>query len=359
MSRFSGSVASISPLERFVRDYVELREGAWDEVEPQVYDVLVGSEMLRIAFDPEALPEHPQAQLASFGSPALDRMLRDAAERGSFAKLHLLPGNLHPHDLESRVRRAISLTEGLSLNVERARAMSFAQAVFWFEATFASDQKEQEILLVAMDMHYCREVRQIESLLNFSRLAAEPAMFLPEARRCGLRAAHRAAQQRVLRTAAAMANAKRRELAARTERQIGRMIRYYGQLRTELEEQARHAGPRGGDMQRYAARREAIAREEQLRVAELKCKSTMRLHLRLSNVLVIAQPKLLVTASIASRRGRLGALELVWDPLAESVEAALCPRCNQPTFSFSADRTGHICCQACVGAALSARAMRR
>ena len=181
------SMPATSPLEQFVQDYVDLREGAWDQIEPQVYDILLGPEMLRVAFDPEALPEHPQAQLASFGSPALDRMLHDAAARGAFSRLYLLPGNLNPHDLEYRLVRAISLGEGLSLGVDDARPMSFALAVFWFELTFTSDQKEQEILPVAIDMHYCRQQRQIDSLLDFDRLATAPALILPEARRCGVR----------------------------------------------------------------------------------------------------------------------------------------------------------------------------
>ena len=33
-----------SPLETFVRDYVETAGGAWDEVEPQVYDVILPTE---------------------------------------------------------------------------------------------------------------------------------------------------------------------------------------------------------------------------------------------------------------------------------------------------------------------------
>ena len=71
----------LSPLEQFVRDYAEARGGAWDQIEPRVYDLLIGSEITRVAFDPEALPEHPQAQLASLGSPLLDGLLADAAER--------------------------------------------------------------------------------------------------------------------------------------------------------------------------------------------------------------------------------------------------------------------------------------
>src|SRR5260370_30887447 len=91
-----------SPLEDFVRDYVEVIGGVWDEVEPEVYDVLLppgedaaaldtaGRGVLRIAFDPEALPEHPGAQLASFGTPLIDRLLTDALRRGRSAQLYLV-----------------------------------------------------------------------------------------------------------------------------------------------------------------------------------------------------------------------------------------------------------------------------
>ena len=83
-----------SPLEEFIRDYAENVGGAWDEVEPQVYDLLLpaaGKEshfleqsIVRVAFDPEAIPEHAGCQLASYGTPLVDRLL---AERGSGADL--------------------------------------------------------------------------------------------------------------------------------------------------------------------------------------------------------------------------------------------------------------------------------
>ena len=100
----------LSPLEQFVRDYAEARDGAWDQIEPRVYDLLIGSEITRVAFDPEALPEHPQTQLASLGSPLLDGLLADAAERWRCARFYRIGLNLHPHGLESRFRQAVSLS---------------------------------------------------------------------------------------------------------------------------------------------------------------------------------------------------------------------------------------------------------
>ena len=49
-------------------------------------------EMVRLVFDPEAIPEHPGAQLASYGTPLIDRLLADAVNRGRH--LDAVPGRL-------------------------------------------------------------------------------------------------------------------------------------------------------------------------------------------------------------------------------------------------------------------------
>ena len=61
------------------------------------------------------------------------------------------------------------------LHVEHARALHFAQGLFWFQAQFDSDQKEQQIVPVAMDLHYVRQVRHLDQLLDSARLAEQPA----------------------------------------------------------------------------------------------------------------------------------------------------------------------------------------
>src|SRR2546426_631771 len=107
-----------TPLEEFVRDYVQTVGGDWDEVEPQVYDLLLPTrsgprvweaEEVRVAFDPEAVPEHPGSQLASYGTPLVERFLEDAVERGRFGRLYMLGLNLTPHDLPSRIRKQLTL----------------------------------------------------------------------------------------------------------------------------------------------------------------------------------------------------------------------------------------------------------
>jgi hypothetical protein len=342
--------SAASPLEEFVRDYLETAGGAWDEVEPQVYDVLlpdagpVGG-MQRIAFDPEALPEHPGAQLASFGTPFINHLLHDAVERGRAARFYLVGLNLAPHDLTATVRRALVLAPHLTWQTEHVRALHFPQAVFWFQAEFVSDQKEQEILPVAMDLHYRREVRHLERLFDRSRLSDTPSQPLAEARHAGLAGAYALARDQVLRSLGTLASIRNRDLSERLERQVKRMTRYYADLRGELENSARRGRDEEAEV-RMAARRQAIDREEQVRIAELRQKNTLRVQLRLLQLLVIEQPKLLVRGRVLTERFA-APLELVWDPLIEAVEAPPCPACGRPGYAFAFTRQGRLVCPAC------------
>ena len=344
-----------SPLEAFLRDYAEVVGGLWEEVEPQVYDLILPGggepEMVRVAFDPEALPEHPGAQLASFGTPLVDRLLADAVARGRSGSLHLVGLNPNPPGLAAQVGRALKPAAGLEVRLGRTRVLDFPQAVFWFEATFVSDQKEQDVVPVAVDLHYGRQVRHIDRLLDRDRLAESPWSLLPEARHVGVYRGFRAARDRVIRTVSALANVRGRELTERVDRQVARVARYYADLRAEASEQAARALDRGGDPAPLAARREALEREERVRTAEILRKAALRVHLRLNNFLVVHQPKLWAEATVSGPRSLGGRLELVWDPLTDALEAAACPSCGQPTFALEAAPPGRLACPACAGPA--------
>lgn len=340
-----------SPLEDFVLAYVEETGGVWEDVEPQVYDLLLpladGQKIVRVAFDPEALPEHPGSQLASFGTPLIDSLLTDAVHRGRFARFYLVGLNLNPHDLASRVRRSLTLGPEMSFRIDQVRAMHFAQAVFWFQAAFISDQKEMEILPAGMDLHYGRQTRHLDQLLDHARLAPQPSIYLPEARRLSLASAYPVAREEVLRTLAAHANARQREMSERVEKQIGRMNTYYADLRSEVEEQSRRAEARGDAVDKFAERRAALDREQRSRVTELRQKSTLRLQMRLLTLLVVQQPKLLLRLALLGGNREIATVEAVWDLLTETLEALPCPTCHRPTLALDRSRFGRLVCPAC------------
>jgi hypothetical protein len=350
-----------SSLERFMRRYLDSAGGMWEEREPQVYDVLLppppvdaplaevsADRLLRIAFDPEALPEHAGAQLASFGTPFVDELLRDACARGRVARFHMIGLNASPPQAEQRLRRGVRLADGLEMRIDRLRALSFAEAVYWFHAAFVSDQKEEEILPLAIDLHHLRQVRHLDQLLVRSRLAEQPGQALPEAWRHSLLDGYVAAREEALRTFSVLANARGRALADRLDKQGARISRYYADLRGELAGQARRQREHGAALERLTARREAIDREEQLRIAELKQKSGLRVQTRLLQLLIVEQPKLLGQMSIFDERRRLhGSAEVIWDPLLGAVEPVDCIACRRPTLALSLTRRGEVVCPDC------------
>jgi hypothetical protein len=361
--------APVSPLEAFLREYLDTTGGVWDEIEPQVYDVLLpaGTELpsgrggdsgvARLTFDPEALPEHPSAQLASFGTPLVDRLLHDALQRGRAGQFYLVGLNLQPHDLPARLRRSLHVAPA-TVQVERVRALHFPQGVFWFQAAFVSDQKEQVVLPVAIDLHYSREVRHRDELLQPARLAEHPPQPLPPARAASLASGYRLAREQVLRSVAALANSRGRELTERRDVHVARLRRYYADLRAELAEQKRRARNAEEAAARHAERLTALDREEQLRVAELRQKSLLHVDLRLLQLLRVEQPKLLVQAVLTADGHAPGRLEVVWDPLLEVVEAVPCPLCGRPSYDFTLSRSGQVGCESC-RSSLAGRPPRR
>ncbi|MFV2067074.1 MAG: hypothetical protein ACC645_08845, partial [Pirellulales bacterium] len=192
-----------------------------------------------------------------------------------------------------------------------------------------------------------RQVRHLEDLLRKDRLSDEPSWLLPQIKRCRLSEAYPLARAEVVRTLGALAGARRRELSERVDHQVTRMTRYYGDLRSELNALVERAKARGDNPSKYAGRVAAIDREERLRVTELRQQSTLRIELRLANLLIVHQPKLLLGGILSVVQRRSEPLPLVWDPLLGMLEAIPCPGCFCPSYDLQVNARSQIGCPAC------------
>jgi hypothetical protein len=266
--------------------------------------------------------------------------------------------NLQPHDLLNKLRRSLHVAPAV-IHIEHVRALHFPQVIFWFQAAFVSDLKEQIILPVAIDLHHGREVRHRDVLLDSARLAEHPSPALPPARVSSLKAGYSLARQQLLRSLAALANNRSRELRERCDVQVRRLERYYADLRTELDEQKRRARNLEEAVARHAERLAALEREEKLRVAELRQKSALHVELKLLQRLRIEQPKLLVHAVLTAEDHVSAKLDAVWDPLLEVIEAVPCPNCGKPSYEFTLQRSGRIGCSFCKAASTSLKSAKR
>ena len=219
-----------------------------------------------------------------------------------------------------------------------------ARLFFWFKATFSQRSERGKRFYRLGSTCTIRERSGTSGLLAADRLSEEPEAHLPEAPHAGLTAGYLVARKQVAPTVAALANTRRREWTGRVEKQIARMAAYYAQLRGEADERA----TRVTDPARAAARRDAIDREERLRVAELRQKSAVHVLFKLASMSIVQLPKLLISGAFSEKNRPIGRLESVWDPLSEAIEAIPCPGCGQLTFELRIDRNG-LACANCAG----------
>ena len=341
-------------LEQFLRDYTEAADGVWDEIEPQVYDVLwpEQAQPLRLTFDPEALPEHPAAQLLTFGLPLLDELLGAAQARGQVAQVYSDHLNLQPYRLEQQVRRDLSVPVGTELELSAPRPAYVAHAVFWFEVSFLGDEKTQAVLSAAVDRCYVRLVRHLEPLLVGEELGEERRWPFPDAPALPLERAYLLARERVVRTVTVEANSQQRARWAQAGKEIARMERYFADMAKELDTRMTKALAKGEETAPLLQRKAALEREAATRIDELRRKAGVRAELRLRNLLHLSIPRLFLHARL--RGPKLPPLQLPrisWDPLTEKTDALDCPSCGQPTYILVLDRRGRLRCPACAGQA--------
>jgi len=344
----------------------------WDQVEPQVYDILLPGAMLRnlktqspkedgkvfrVTFEPEALPEHPGAQLLIYGSPLLDHLFTHAWQQGRIARTYLLGLNLAGHQALQAVESDLELPPGANWKVQQVRPLFFAHAAFWFQATFQSDEKEQENYLNVVDLYYGRFARQLEELLRRGEspypFAEERPFPWPNAPRLDLAVAYQKARERVVGTATSVAHTHRLEQEQRTMRQAERMHGYYRDLREEMQERLERARQDGRTtpetLHSLEERLQRLTQEEKVRIAELRQRSGLRIHLRLLNLMVVYYPKFSLQLHLVLKKAPAMEIPLVWDPLASHLEPPSCIHCQRPTRILAQGRRGDLGCPECMG----------
>lgn len=114
-----------NPIEQLAMRYIRSVEGDYEQVEPQVYDIMlpepivkelqlpVSQGLCRVAFDTEALADHSHAQLLTFGHPALDQIFAMAHQQGVLGRIFISGLNLRPHQLLSKLKQHIRIGKEL------------------------------------------------------------------------------------------------------------------------------------------------------------------------------------------------------------------------------------------------------
>ncbi len=342
-------------LESFVLRYIEHVGGIFEEIEPQVYSVLapepLGHDLgSSITFDPEALADHPAAQLLAFGNPALDALFERAQVHNRVARTYVRGLNAHPHDVEALAERGLMLATGTTLRAVSHRPLHHLSALFWFQALFASDEKVQQTYEVGIDLYYKRPARHLAKLireqLDSDLFGDAPAVAYPEAAVATLTEAYAQARDEATLGVTVSAHERLNELQRVLTLETTRINRYFDDSRSELDERAARTGA-AEDQARFSAQRAALDREQAGQLADLRRKMSLSVQMRLINLLLVWQPKIHIEARLSMGKVTSDEITLTYDLLQRRLDAPVCPSCSRPTLALRVSGQGRLKCGDC------------
>jgi hypothetical protein len=168
-------VKGLGGIEAFTVEAIELAGGVVERSPDGLHTVLwpvprSGEVTLRqLAFDPELLDEAPYAELVSFASPTLERLLRGTTAARAFLDTVVTPSR----SLVDQLRRAYRFLES-AWTPQGGRPWWLPTGLFLFRVRYLSDAREEDLLEVAVNLTDRRLLRRLQDALDRHRLVADP-----------------------------------------------------------------------------------------------------------------------------------------------------------------------------------------
>lgn len=355
-------------LARFVLGYLE-HEGSI--VAPPAYgmhEVLLPDELAsqlhvepyqRLAFEVDPGSE---ALRLSVNHPLVEAIAERLAQEAGHARVYISHVRLEKKGLFDVAARALSLPNGrlgAKRNaVEQAALHHYLR--FNFKVTFISDEKQEQIISVVMDVqggHAVRDTEVLQRLVSYETEPAFPdlAVAQPRWQRAGDALAP-ATLEALLPRVQAAAEAELAGRLAALQARMGRFLEldeariedYYNSLERDLKQRLARAETVEEERRRdIESKIEALHAERNAKLADIQARYHLRVELELINVLLVVQPKVLLPVEIGNRRVTITRLA-VWDPLVHRLEPMVCDRCGEPGDELHLCTGGHLAHRRCL-----------
>lgn len=318
----------------------------------------VGS-YLRLAFDAAA---DADALRLSVNHRLVEAMAEQAALQPGHAQVAINHVRLEKPGLFDVAAKTLSFANA-RLNAARNAVEQSAlhhYLRFNFKATLLSDEKQEQIVSVVMDVQAGHAVRDPEHLARLVTSETETAFdHLPPARprwSGAGEALEPATWQALLLRAQAAAEAALQErlatLQARNQRflelDLARLEDYYGSLERDLRRRLER--PDTEQEERRSAvesKITALHAERAAKLADIDARYSLRVELELINTLLTIQPKLALPVEISNRRATI-TRRAVWDPLLRRLEPLVCDVCGEPGEGLHLCTGGHLAHRGCL-----------
>jgi hypothetical protein len=359
-------------VEAFTLAAIEGLGGAAEEHAPGLYTVLWPPEAdggdvetRQLAFDPDAIEDDGAAELVTFASPTLERIVRRATASGRVARAFLGTSAAPSRGITDRLARSYHFLDA-AWTPGTVRPWWFPAGVFLFRASYLSDAREEDLVEIAISLADRRILRRLaEAVERFGLVPDAPEAWpmMPEVTAAD---AYAVARDELERRLLAPIGARRRELAARLARERGRAVAYYDAMVQEIGDQQASVPVEAPERAALDAKLRAIRLERDGRAAELGRKYALTVEVLLLSVLRLYLPRLVVQGRLAGTRESsvshrpLGTrslartdsapLALVWDPVEGIGEPIRCQRCRALSYEAGLHPTGVVTCSPCLSA---------
>ncbi len=355
-------------LTRFVLCYLEhggslLTPPAYGVHEALLPDELAGQlqvdSYLRLAFDAAA---EGDALRLSVNHPLVETMAEQAAQQLGHAQVAINHVRLEKpglYDLAAKTFSFANARLGAARNAIEQSALHHTLR-FNFKATLLSDEKQEQIVSVVLDVQAGHAVRDPELLARLVTSETETAFdHLPLARPRWPGAGETldaATWQALLPRAQAAAEAALQERLAtqqaRNQRflalDLARLEAYYSSLERDLRKRLERADADEADRRNAVESKiAALHAERKAKLADIRARYTLRVELELINTLLTIQPKLFLPVEISNRRATI-TRQAVWDPLLRRLEPLVCDVCGEPGEGLHLCTGGHLAHRGCL-----------
>ena len=373
----SGQLHDHFDLTQFVLGYLEEQGSIVAPADFGIFDVLLPDELAaqlaldgyqRISFSAPGAPgatSQPAlpADVLQLGvnHPLVETMAAAAAAKPAHARAYINAVRIDKQGLPDLVRKQFVLPNARVDTAPKAfpQAELHHYLLFNFKVALVSEEKQEELATVVMDVQAGCAVRDPALLTRLEVLDTEPGHegLDAAASRWGESGLPLGAE-----TFAALlprAEAALRQdllpqlaiLAARAERHLAldqaRIEAYYGELATDLARRRTRAGVDEAQLQSLGQKLAALDAERAAKLADMRARYGVRAEAALANLLLVAQPKITLPIIISNRTTTISRTA-IWDPLLHRLEPLVCDACGQPGEGLHLCHGGHLAHAGCL-----------
>jgi hypothetical protein len=315
-----------------------------------------------LAFDNALATEADEADEVthlSYGHPFVESLIEAARQAPACTHLYVNAVRLDKRGLADLARRALSFPNARLVEMKgQTESPVLGHYVrFNFKAALITDEKHEQLLSVLMDTqggYAVKELAEIERLTTlettsaFEHLSVMPPVWLPGEEplsRQALEGLLERAKRAALDQLAEPLDSLQRRAARFLELDRARLEQYYDDMQRDLTRRLERA-----DEDRRKALEDklvAVQAEREAKLADAEAKYRLRVELELINLLVIAQPRLVLPVKIENRTATI-TRTVMWNPLLHRIEPLACDVCGRASFRLFLCTGGHLAHEECL-----------